>query len=126
MGDAVGRLRRLTSPVDRLSSARSLAKERDCIVVLKGHRTLIALPDGEVWINPTGSPSLAKGGTGDVLTGLIAGMVAQFPNDIPTAVRAAVWLHGRAGQLGTDDVTDKCVLATDLLTYLPRAIRECA
>jgi hydroxyethylthiazole kinase-like uncharacterized protein yjeF len=110
---------------DRLSSARGFATQRDCIVVLKGYRTLIALPDGQVWINPTGSPSMAKGGTGDVLTGLIAGMVAQFPDDIATAVRTAVWLHGRAGELGAQDLTDKCVLATELLTYLPRAIREC-
>jgi NAD(P)H-hydrate repair Nnr-like enzyme with NAD(P)H-hydrate dehydratase domain len=51
--------------------------------------------------------------------------VAQFPGDIPTAVRAAVWRHGRAGELGAEDVTDKCVLATDLLDYLPKAIREC-
>jgi ADP-dependent NAD(P)H-hydrate dehydratase / NAD(P)H-hydrate epimerase len=111
---------------DRVATARAFATERDCCLVLKGHRTLIAFPDGQVWINPTGSPSMAKAGSGDILTGLIAGFVAQLPADIPTAVRAAVWLHGRAGQIGAEEVTDKCLLATDLLHYLPRAIHECA
>jgi NAD(P)H-hydrate epimerase len=122
-----GEMARLTGAkvVDRLATARNFARERDVCVVLKGHRTLIAFPSGEVWINPTGSPSMAKGGTGDILTGMVAGMVAQFPNDIETAVRAAVFLHGRAGELAAEDLTDRCVLATDLLHYLPRAIREC-
>ncbi len=111
---------------DRLASARGFATGHDCCVVLKGHRTLIAFPDGQVWINASGSPSMAKGGSGDILTGLIAGFVAQFPDNIATAVRAAVWLHGRAGEIGAEEVTDKCLLATDLLHYLPRAIRECA
>jgi ADP-dependent NAD(P)H-hydrate dehydratase / NAD(P)H-hydrate epimerase len=110
---------------DRLATARTFARDRNVCLVLKGQGTLIALPGGEVWVNPTGSPSLAKGGTGDILTGIIAGMVAQHPGDIATAVRAAVWLHGRAGELGAKEWTDKCMLATDLLKYLPRAMREC-
>ncbi len=109
---------------DRLEDARNLAKERNVCLVLKGHRTLIALPDGRVWVNPTGSPAMATGGTGDILTGLVAGLIAQFPRDIPTAVRAAVWLHGRAGQIGAAELTEQCLIATDLLHYLPRAIRE--
>ncbi len=118
--------RLLGRPVkDRLQDARSFAKDRNVCVVLKGHRTLIAFPDGRVWINPTGSPAMAKGGTGDVLTGMVAGIVAQHPGDLATAVRAAVWLHGRCGQLAAEELTDFCVLATDLLHYLPRAIREC-
>jgi ADP-dependent NAD(P)H-hydrate dehydratase / NAD(P)H-hydrate epimerase len=110
---------------DRLSSARGFAAEHNCCVVLKGHRTLIAFPDGRVWINPTGTPAMAKGGSGDILTGLIAGFAAQFPGDIATAVRAAVWLHGRAGEIGAEELTDKCLLATELLEYLPRAMRCC-
>ncbi len=110
---------------DRLATARAFAKERNVCLVLKGQGTLIATPDGHVWVNPTGSPSMAKGGTGDILTGMIAGMVAQHPDDIVTAVRAAVWLHGRAGELGADEWTDKCLLATELLNYLPAAMREC-
>jgi ADP-dependent NAD(P)H-hydrate dehydratase / NAD(P)H-hydrate epimerase len=110
---------------DRLATARTFARDRNVCLVLKGQGTLIALPDGHVWVNPTGSPSMAKGGTGDILTGMIAGLVAQHPDDIATAVRAAVWLHGRAGELGAEEWTDKCLLATELLNYLPRAIREC-
>ena len=110
---------------NRLDDARGFAKDRNVSVVLKGHNTLIAFPDGRVWINPTGSPSMAKGGTGDVLTGMIAGTVAQHPKDLEHAVRAAVWLHGRCGELAAEEQTDFCVLATDLLHYLPRAIREC-
>jgi hydroxyethylthiazole kinase-like uncharacterized protein yjeF len=108
---------------DRVAVARQFARDRNVCLVLKGFRTLIARPDGSVWINPTGSPALAKGGTGDVLTGLIAGLIAQT-RDIGLAVRAAVWLHGRAGELAAEELTENCVLATDLLTYLPRAIRE--
>jgi len=113
------------SVTDRLNAARTFATNHDVCVVLKGYRTLIAFPDGNVWINPTGSPAMAKGGAGDILTGLIAGMVAQWPDKIALAVRAAVWLHGRAGELAAEALTEQCVLATDLLTYLPQAIREC-
>jgi hydroxyethylthiazole kinase-like uncharacterized protein yjeF len=110
---------------NRLETARGFAQERNVCLVLKGFRTLIAFPDGRVWINPTGTPALAKGGTGDILTGLIAGLVAQYPQDIPTAVRAAVWLHGSAGRLAAEQLTEYCVIATDLLNYLPGAIRDC-
>lgn len=123
-----GEMARLTGKrvADRLNTARAFAKERNVTVVLKGHNTLIAFPDGHVWINSSGSPAMAKGGSGDILTGLIAGMVAQFPRDIELAVRAAVWLHGRAGELAARILTEHCVIATDLLKYLPKAIRECA
>jgi hydroxyethylthiazole kinase-like uncharacterized protein yjeF len=121
-----GEMARLTGAkvTDRIATAREFSGQRNVCLVLKGFRTLIAFPDGKVWINPTGSPSMAKGGTGDILTGLIAGMVAQFPHDIPTAVRGAVWLHGRAGEIAAAELTEQGVLATDLLTYLPHAIRE--
>lgn len=122
-----GEMARLTGTkvIDRLGSARGFARERNVCLVLKGDRTLIAFPDGRVWINPTGTPAMATGGTGDILTGMIAGLVAQFPHDIGTAVRAAVWLHGRAGELGAEELTEQCLIATDLLHYLPGAIREC-
>jgi NAD(P)H-hydrate epimerase len=110
---------------DRLETANDFARTHDCIVVLKGDRTITALPDGRAWINSTGSPALAKGGTGDILTGLVSGMVAQFPHDAAMAVVAAVYLHGLAGQLAQVDLTEQCVLATDLLKYLPEAIRAC-
>ena len=84
---------------------------------------LVATPDGNVWINTTGSPAMATGGTGDILTGMIAGLVAQHPDNIATAVRAAVWLHGRCGELGAEELTEQCLMATDLLRYLPNAIK---
>jgi ADP-dependent NAD(P)H-hydrate dehydratase / NAD(P)H-hydrate epimerase len=111
---------------DRIGVARRYSTERRATLVLKGRHTLIAYPDGTVWINPTGGPAMAKGGSGDILTGLIAGMVAQFPERASLAVRAAVWLHGRAGDLGATVWGDKSLLATDLLQFLPRAMEECA
>src|SRR5208337_4785684 len=82
---------------DRLGVARKFARQHDVIVVLKGHRTLVVQPDGEAWANTTGNPGMATGGTGDILTGMIAAMIAQHPKDALLAVLAAVHLHGRAG-----------------------------
>jgi hydroxyethylthiazole kinase-like uncharacterized protein yjeF len=111
---------------DRLGAARGLASERQVTLVLKGERTLIAFPDGRVWINPTGTPAMGTGGTGDILTGLIAGLLAQFPKERDQAVAAAVYLHGLSGELGAAALTEKCLVATDLLRYLPAALEECA
>jgi hydroxyethylthiazole kinase-like uncharacterized protein yjeF len=108
----------------RVEFARGFATKRQVILVLKGERTLLAFPDGTVWVNPTGSPSMATGGTGDVLTGLISGMLAQFPKTPREAVAAAVWLHGRAGQLGAAQIGEQAFVATDLLRMLPAAIHE--
>jgi ADP-dependent NAD(P)H-hydrate dehydratase / NAD(P)H-hydrate epimerase len=101
---------------DRIGVARSFARDHHCITVLKGHRTLIAEPDGHVWVNMTGNPGMATGGTGDVLTGLIAGMIAQFPNDLVRAVCAAVWLHGYAGDKAAM-LSEQFMTATDLLNH---------
>jgi len=109
---------------DRLGTAQQLAASSGATIVLKGDRTLIAFPDGETWVNPTGSPGLASGGTGDVLTGMIAGMVAQHPDEWRKAVVAAVWLHGRSGELAAAHWGEQAMLATDLLDYLPEAMDE--
>lgn len=109
---------------NRIDVARKYAEEHGCTVVLKGHRTVVALADGRVWINPTGSPAMATGGTGDILTGLIAGCIAQW-SDRVAAVLAAVYLHGLAGELGARKLGEQGLIATDLLTYLPEAIRAC-
>jgi ADP-dependent NAD(P)H-hydrate dehydratase / NAD(P)H-hydrate epimerase len=93
--------------------------------VLKGDRTIIALAEGDTWVNPTGSPALATGGTGDILTGMIGGLAAQFPGDWKRAVAAAVWLHGRAGELAAEELGEQPVVATDLLRYLPAAMKKC-
>lgn len=110
---------------DRLAIAQHYSAEHGCAVVLKGHRTVIAFPDGRAWINPTGSPAMATGGTGDILTGLIAGFIAQADKTPEAGVLAAVYLHGLAGRIGAGKLTEQCLLATDLLTYLPEAIRAC-
>jgi len=111
---------------DRIGTARSYAMEQGVYLVLKGNRSVIATPDGRVWINPTGSPAMATGGTGDVLTGMTAGLVAQFPDQLELAVLAAVYLHGRAGELGAAELGEKSLIATDLFKYLPEAMREVA
>ncbi|MBV8865222.1 MAG: NAD(P)H-hydrate dehydratase [Acidobacteriaceae bacterium] len=109
---------------DRLGSAQQLAKGSGATVVLKGDRTIIAFPDGETWVNPTGSPAMATGGTGDVLTGMVAGLVGQHTEDWKRAVVAAVWLHGRSGELGGKRWGEEAMLATDLLDFLPEAMNE--
>ena len=109
---------------DRLNVARSFAAEHRLIVVLKGHRTLIAQPDGTVWVNTTGNPGMATGGTGDILTGMIAGLIAQNPDRIADAVIAAVHLHGLAGDVARDIWGEYSLVATDLLTALPEAFRR--
>jgi NAD(P)H-hydrate epimerase len=111
---------------DRIGHARAYATEHGVYLVLKGNRSVIAFPDGPVWINPTGSPSMATGGTGDVLTGMIAGLVAQFPHQLENALLAAVYLHGRAGELGAEAIGEKSFMATDLFEFLPEAMSEIA
>jgi hydroxyethylthiazole kinase-like uncharacterized protein yjeF len=111
---------------DRIGAARSHALEHGVTLVLKGQRTVIAFPDGRVWINPTGTPAMGTGGTGDILTGMIAGLVAQFLKRADQAVAAAVYLHGLAGELGAQALGEKSLIATDILQYLPDAMEECA
>jgi len=127
-----GEMARLTNSTvavvqaDRIGCARAFAQEHGVHLVLKGNRTVIAAPDGRAWINPTGSPAMATGGTGDVLTGMIAGLVAQFPDQLDTALLAAVYLHGRSGELGAARRGEKGLIATDLFEFLPEAMREVA
>jgi ADP-dependent NAD(P)H-hydrate dehydratase / NAD(P)H-hydrate epimerase len=109
---------------DRIGIARKFAAEHELIVVLKGHRTLIAHPDGEVWVNTTGNPGMATGGTGDVLTGMVAGMIAQYPSRVIEAVTAAVYLHGLAGDVGCEFTGEQSLVATDLIQAIPEAMRS--
>jgi len=109
---------------DRVGVARKFAREHDVVVVLKGHRTLIARPDGEVWVNTTGNPGMATGGTGDVLTGIVAGMVAQNPRQVVDAVTGAVYLHGLAGDIACETMGEQSLVATDLIKALPEAFRR--
>jgi ADP-dependent NAD(P)H-hydrate dehydratase / NAD(P)H-hydrate epimerase len=109
---------------DRLGTARKFAREHELIVVLKGHRTLVVQPDGEAWVNTTGNPGMATGGTGDILTGMVAGMMAQHPKNGFLAVLAAVDLHGLAGDVMREKVGEHSLVATDLLHGLPEAFRR--
>ena len=114
---------------DRLKVVRIFAREYQLMVVLKGHRTLIAQPDGTVWVNTTGNPGMATGGTGDILTGMIAGMIAQYPDQVLNAVISAVYLHGLSGDVAAESMGEQSLLATDLLKALPevfRRVREAA
>ncbi len=122
----MSRLTGLTIPqvqADRIGIARSFATERGVTLVLKGEGTVIAFPDGRVSINTTGSPAMATGGTGDILTGLTAGLAGQFPKDLDRAVAAAVYVHGLSGELAARHLCEQPVIATDLLRYLPEGIR---
>src|SRR6202795_767567 len=110
--------------VNRLEVARKFAREHELIVVLKGHRTLIAAPDGTVWVNPTGNPGMATGGTGDVLTGMVAGLIAQHPQHALEATALAVYLHGLAGDLASESVGENSLVATDLVRFLPEAFAQ--
>jgi ADP-dependent NAD(P)H-hydrate dehydratase / NAD(P)H-hydrate epimerase len=106
---------------DRLAVARKFARDHELIVVLKGHRTLVVQPDGETWVNTTGNPGMATGGTGDILTGMVAGMIAQHAKQAFMAVIAAVYLHGLAGDVMRDKLGEHSLVATDLLRGLPEA-----
>jgi NAD(P)H-hydrate epimerase len=109
---------------DRVNVARTFAQKYGVILVLKGDRTIVAAPDGQAWVNPTGNPGMATGGTGDILTGIIAGMLAQNPQRAFEAVLAAVYLHGVAGDVACERVGEQPLVATDLIEALPQAFRQ--
>ena len=109
---------------DRINVARTFAQEHKLILVLKGHRPLVANANGEVWVNTTGNPGMATGGTGDILTGMVAGFVSQNPQSIFEAVIAAVHLHGLAGDVARESMGEHSLVATDLVKALPEAFRR--
>jgi NAD(P)H-hydrate epimerase len=106
---------------NRIEIATDFATTRRLYVVLKGHRTVIATPEGRVFINPTGNPGMATGGTGDILTGMIAAWLAQLL-DAEAACRLSVFLHGAAGDLAEAQVGQSAMIATDLLDELGSAL----
>lgn len=108
---------------DRLGIARRFATEHGVTLVLKGWRTLIAHPDGRIAVNTTGNPSMAKGGSGDILTGIVAALLGQYPDRPAEAVEAAVFLHGLAGDFACLEQDEHTVLATDTVAHLARAFR---
>ncbi len=113
---------------NRLEVARSFVKRTGVTLVLKGLHTLVVRPDGWVALNTTGNPGQAKGGSGDLLTGVIAGMLAQHPpsknaDDAARAVEASVYLHGLAADFAVRDGNEHTLLATDTLRYFSPAFR---
>lgn len=105
--------------VERLEVCAERAAAWETVVVAKGPGSLVAAPDGRVWVNPTGSPALATGGTGDVLTGLTAALVAARP--APETVASAVWLHGAAGEEAERRVGARSATAGDVAAAMPAA-----
>ncbi len=106
----------------RLEAAQQAAARWNAFVVLKGHRTIVAAPDGRAFFNSTGNPGMASGGTGDVLTGILAGLTAQFgTGDWARVLSLGVYLHGLAGDLAAAQVGEASLMATDLVDSLPDA-----
>ncbi len=108
---------------DRIGLARRFAADYNVTLVLKGWRTLVAHPGGTVAVNTTGNPGLAKGGSGDMLTGLVAAIVAQYPKQLEEAVEAAVYLHGVAADFAVRQQDEHTLLVTDVLADLWQAFR---
>lgn len=103
-------------------SAKKLAQKYNCVAVLKTHRTVVCEGE-EVYINLHGNSALAKAGTGDVLAGIISGLLAQKMTPFESA-KLGVYLHSRAGELASEDLTEYSPFASDILNYLPNAIKE--
>jgi NAD(P)H-hydrate epimerase len=111
--------------VRRIDIALEAAAGWNACVVLKGHQTVIAAPDGRAWVNSTGNPGMGTGGTGDVLTGILAGLTAQYGvASWPEMLAWGVYLHGLAGDLAYAETGGAPLMATDLISYLPRAFRR--
>jgi NAD(P)H-hydrate epimerase len=107
---------------DRIGVCRNFSVSQRVHVVLKGYRTLVASPDGQVFINPTGNPGMASGGMGDVLTGMMGGFVCQGFDILPS-LQMAVYLHGLAGDQVAMEKGEKSLIATDLIAKLPALLQ---
>lgn len=108
---------------DRIGVAQKFAADVRAHVVLKGARSVVAAPDGRVWVNPTGNPGMATGGTGDVLCGVLTALIAQGI-EAGQAARTAVYLHGEAGDRAAARVGERGLVASDLIDEVPRVLKE--
>lgn len=118
-----GEFARLGGPVgeDRMETAAAFARDWNCILLLKGHRTCIT--DGKTrYRNTTGNPGMATGGSGDVLSGILLGLLGQGVPPLEAAACGA-WLHGKAGDLCADEMGQYGMLPTDMLSHLPRLLK---
>ncbi len=103
---------------NREAVAKDFAIKHRVHLVLKGHKTVVATPDGDVFINPTGNPGMATGGSGDVLSGICAAMTGKS-QDIAQSVKAAVYIHGAAGDLAAEKLSQTAMLPSDIIEELP-------
>lgn len=111
-----------TDSYERWSKARELAIKRQIFIVVKGHYTMICTPSGKTWINTTGNAGMATAGSGDVLCGIMAGLMAQKYQPEKVAL-LGVFLHGLAGDLAAEALEEECMTASDIITYLSKAFR---
>ncbi|MEL7648332.1 MAG: NAD(P)H-hydrate dehydratase [Sedimentibacter sp.] len=118
LGTSAGELRKNIP-----ETARSFSSQYDSYLVLKGARTVIACPDGRVFVNTTGNPGMATAGSGDVLTGIIASFIGQGI-EITQALKAAVYIHGLSGDMAAAELGEYSLIAGDLIRYLPHAFNE--
>jgi NAD(P)H-hydrate epimerase len=117
---------------NRMETARDCAAHHNCYVILKGFQTIIATPEGDLFINNTGNPGMATGGTGDILAGMVGRFVAAWKlknpdgsrSSLPDYLAAAVYLHGLSGDLAVEEGSMESLIAMDLLTQLPRAFKK--
>lgn len=108
---------------DRLSKVRDMAERINAYIILKGRYSALCLPDGHVYFNPTGNPGMATAGSGDVLTGIITGLVARGYQQ-REACLIGMYLHGLAGDMAASDIGQESLIASDIVRYLPKAIRK--
>jgi len=108
---------------NRTEIAKSFAKKNKVVLVLKGHHTLVANKDGLLYTNKTGNPGMASAGSGDVLTGMIAGLLGQGLSNYSSA-KYAVYLHGLAGDLAAKEKTQICLIASDIIDKIPYALKR--
>jgi len=106
---------------DRINMCLKAAKQLGCVVILKGSFSVVGDPDGNLFINPTGNSSMAKAGAGDVLSGIVGGLLSQGLSPMDAAV-AGAYIHGRAGELASDELGMSGVLAGDISDYIPDAL----
>ena len=120
----VGEFARLGGSLEegRIAGALAVAQRTGAVCVLKGHRTVTAFPDGEVFVNTTGNAGMACGGSGDVLSGVMAALSARF--DLKKAVTASVWLHARAGDIAAEALGEDFMKPTDMIECLSVAFKE--
>jgi NAD(P)H-hydrate epimerase len=105
---------------ERLSKARDLAERLQGYVILKGHHTAICMPDGHIVFNSTGNAGMATAGSGDVLTGIITGLLARGYERAQACI-LGVYLHGLAGDMAVRELGEESLIASDLIQYLPKA-----